>query len=161
MAKPVIGGLLARLGLQQMRFERSRHAGIFSLNRGFLDSERAALESQIQRTYGLFLDRVCTGRERERDWIEPLAEGRVWTGSQAVETGMVDQLGTESDALKVLAEKTGVRLDRLPDVQTFERRPGMLQRLRPSLWAPRLDGVAALQVMEQGGVLARWPVRIR
>lgn len=161
MAKPVIGGLLARLGVNQVRFERSRHAGIFSAGRGFLDSERAALEAQIQRTYGLFLDRVCTGRERERAWIEPLAQGRVWTGAQAEASGMVDRLGTEADAVALLAERAGVHGDQLPTMETFERRPGLLQRLQPGLWTPRLQIIETLQVMEQGGPLAWCPVRVR
>ena len=173
MAKPVIGGALEKLGLRQFRFERGAHAGVFSLSRGFSDSERVAFEGHIQRTYGLFLDRVCEGRDEKRDWIEPLAQGRVWTGAQAHERGMVDAVGTEADALAQLAEKAGVSLDRYPQTKTIERRKGWLSRLRPSLSAEALSAAALsaaglpatlvdqLRMVEDGGTLAWCPIRVR
>lgn len=172
MAKPVIGGVLEKLGLRQFRFERGAHAGVFSLSRGFSDSERAAFEGHIQRTYGLFLDRVCEGREKDRDWIEPLAEGRVWTGAQAHERGMVDALGTEADAIAQLASKAGVSLDRTPQIKTIERRRSWRSRLRPSLSSSALSAAALnaaglpetlsdhLRMMQDGGTLAWCPIRV-
>lgn len=158
MAKPVIAGLLDKLGVRQVRFERGAHAGLLSPGRRFLDSERVALEGHIQRTYGLFLDRVCTGRERERAWLEPLAQGRVWTGAQAEGHGMVDRLGTEDDAIRQLAERAGVKADRLPRVTTIQPRRSLLSRLRPSLNAPLLD---LARLAEEGGVLAWCGLRVR
>ena len=162
MAKPVIGAALEKLGLKQFRFERGAHAGIFSLSRGFSDSEREAFERHIQRTYGLFLDRVCEGRAEDRGWIEPLAQGRVWTGAQAVERGMVDAMGTEADAIAQLAEKAGVSLERGPQIKTIERRPSWRSRLRPSLAAAGLPTMVVehLRVVEEGGTLAWCPVRV-
>lgn len=158
MAKPVIGGLLDKLGLRQVRFERGAHAGILSAGRRFLDSEREALAGHIQRTYSLFLDRVCTGRDQPREWLEPLAQGRVWTGAQAEAHAMVDRIGTEEDALRALAKEAGVDWEKRPFVATIEPRRSLLSRLRPSLNAPMLE---LLQVADEGGTLAWCPVRIR
>lgn len=166
MAKPVVGGLLEKLGLRQFRFERGAHASVFSLSRGFSESEREAFEGHIQRTYGLFLDRVCEGRERDREWIEPLAQGRVWTGAQARASGMVDSVGTEADAIARLAKSAGVAFDHTPRIKTIERHKSWLSRLRPSLSAMAVGAALPtalldqLQVLEEGGPLAWCPVRV-
>lgn len=157
MAKPVIGGLLEKLGLRQVRFERGAHSGLLSAGRPFLDSERIALEGHIRRTYGLFLDRVCTGRDKPREWLEPLAQGRVWTGSQAMAREMVDRLGTEEDALQQLAEAAKVDWARRPFVTTIEPRRSLMSRLRPSLNAPVIE---LMRMAEDGGTLAWCPVKL-
>jgi len=158
MGRPVVAGLLAKLGLHRVRFERGLHAGVLSPSRGLMPEERASLERHVRATYQVFLDRVTTGRGREEAWLRPIAEGRVWTGRQALERGLVDALGTEADAVRMLAEKAG--LD--PEVRTLRLiRPhrSLMGRLRQA--APGLEVLEPLRLAEESPVLAWCPVRLR
>ncbi|MEZ4463408.1 MAG: S49 family peptidase [bacterium] len=81
MARVVADGLLSRLGLRRVRFQRGSHAGLLSPTRRLLPDEKAAFEQHIQATYQLFLDRVCAGRGRE-EWLRPIAEGACGRGAR-------------------------------------------------------------------------------
>ena len=62
-----------------------------SLTRAMTDAEVARLQVQIDDTYTQFIDAVAEGRQMKREAVAPLAEGRVWTGAQALDNGLVDQ----------------------------------------------------------------------
>ena len=70
-----------------------RLAEIYSPFRPFSPDERARIEEQLQATYELFLDASPKGREPGDAKIDGVAQGRVWTGRQARELGLVDELG--------------------------------------------------------------------
>ncbi|MEZ4469365.1 MAG: signal peptide peptidase SppA [bacterium] len=159
MARVVADGLLSRLGLRRVRFQRGSHAGLLSPTRRLLPDEKAAFEQHIQATYQLFLDRVCAGRGREEAWLRPIAEGRVWTGSQALAHGLVDALGTEADALRLLAEKAGVDPE-VREIKLIQPRRSLMSRLRPGALAPALEALEMLQAAEGASVLAWCPVRL-
>lgn len=78
-----------------------------TFNEPLPDREKKRLVQSIDYTYGTFLDRVATGRSTSRDKIAPLAEGRVYTGAEALSLGLVDSLGglgTAVDLVKELAK---------------------------------------------------------
>lgn len=114
--KVVVGGLLEKLGVNVEFLARGRHALIASPTRMFSDEERAIFFNTMRRSYDLFLDRVCEGRTMQRDALEPLAGGRVWTGQQAMEHGLVDESGDLDHAIRRartlarLPERAPVRL---------------------------------------------------
>lgn len=91
--KLVAGGLLDRLLLRREAIVRGQHAAMWSADAPFTESERRKMEEFIARSYGLFLERVAAGRRRPVAEIEPVAGGRVWTGRQALDHGLVDDLG--------------------------------------------------------------------
>ncbi|HVI96979.1 MAG TPA: S49 family peptidase, partial [Anaeromyxobacter sp.] len=72
-------------------------------------TERATVEQQIDRFYALFVDRVAEGRKLPRAEVEPIAGGRVWTGRQAFERRLVDQLGSLQDAIEIAKQRAGLR----------------------------------------------------
>ncbi len=160
MARPVIAGLLARLGLHRVRFERGAHSGLLSPSRPLQEAERSALERHIQAAYQMFLDRVTTGRGRDDAWLRPIAEGRVWTGRQALAHGLVDQLGTEADALSLLAQKVGLD-PQVREVRLIRARRSLLGRLRPLVVGPRIEALEVLRLAEEAPVLAWCPVRLQ
>lgn len=107
--RPVIGGLLEKLGIGVETITRGRHAGLLLGSKPLSDETRAVLRDDVQGVYELFLERVAEGRSLERDAVDAIAQGRVWTGAQALEIGLVDSLGGLRDA--VVEAKRLVGLD--------------------------------------------------
>jgi protease IV len=100
------GGLYEKIGVTGEKLTYGEKADIFTTFREFTPEERAVLKDEILWTYEQFLDRVAVARNMSRDEVDALGRGRVWTGRQAVESGLVDALGglTEAvDQAKVLA----------------------------------------------------------
>ncbi len=123
--KLVTGGLFDRLLFHRERVQRGEHAAMWSPGSPFTDAERTKLRELIERSYELFLQRVATGRGRPVEAIEPVAGGRVWTGRQALEHGLVDELGGLERALAAAR-----RLAELPvDAPLREARQGRRELL--------------------------------
>jgi protease-4 len=109
--KLVSGGLFERLLVHRELVQRGQHATMFSADRPFSDAERRKLREAIERSYRVFLDRVARARKREPREIEAVAGGRVWTGRQAQERGLVDQLGGFQRALEEARSRAGLPAD--------------------------------------------------
>lgn len=103
--KPDLSGLLAKLGVSREAWARGETAQLASLAKPWSDKERRAIERQIESFYKLFVDRVAEGRRLPRAQIEAAAGGRVWTGRQALERGLVDRVGSLEDAIALAAER--------------------------------------------------------
>lgn len=95
-------------------------AGAFSADTAFTESQRLAYRGQLEDIYEDFTNRVATGRSLSIERVKEIAKGRVWTGEQAKNIGLVDELGgimTAIDLAKELADidaDTAVRLKRFP-----------------------------------------------
>ena len=79
-----------------------------AMGRPFNETESALLQSYIEKGYDLFTGRVADGRGMTQDSVKAIAEGRVWTGEQALGIGLVDQLGNLEDAIKVAAAEADI-----------------------------------------------------
>ncbi|GAB6012075.1 signal peptide peptidase SppA [Viscerimonas tarda] len=77
---------------------------ISAQSRGFTDEESRMLQKYVENGYDLFLTRCADGRSKTKAEIDSIGQGRVWTGKQALEIGLVDKLGNIEDALKIAAE---------------------------------------------------------
>lgn len=77
-------------------------------NRPLTTYEKNVLQNYIEIGYETFLNRVATGRHMTRDEVHEVAQGRVWTGQDALKIGLVDVLGGLEDAIKIAAEKAGL-----------------------------------------------------
>jgi len=102
--RPVIRRLYEKLGIGVEALYRGPHAKLYTLSEPLDDDERQRLGEEVERTYQLFLDRVVAGREIDRTALEQVARGRVWTGEQALERGLVDELGGIHTAVARLRE---------------------------------------------------------
>lgn len=159
-ARPSLGRLLGRLGIHRTRFELDPRAHMFSPGRRLRDGEKLALERYIADTYGLFLRRVAEGRDTTPEAVAPLAEGRVWTGNQALEHGLVDTLGDERVALTDLAARAGVPLGLEPHVQVIGPKRRLSTLLRPLLGA-EAPVLSMLRMAAESRALAWCPLRLR
>ncbi len=97
--KMVYQDLLSKVGVQTVVIARGKNAGMFSGLARFSDGEREVLRRNMQHTYDTFVNRVAKGRNMSFDAVHKVAQGRVWTGRQAAEVGLVDKIGGLSDAL--------------------------------------------------------------
>ena len=105
--KLVFTELLEKLGVHREVLQRGAHAAILSMDRPWTAAERDLVRDRLQELYDLFVQRVAEGRGRLVEEIEPVAQGRVWLGSDALAHGLVDELGGAREALGKLNEALG------------------------------------------------------
>ncbi|MGH8861277.1 MAG: signal peptide peptidase SppA, partial [Jatrophihabitantaceae bacterium] len=109
--KVVVSELLDRIGAGTGAVEHGKRALMFSPRRGFDDGERERLNASMDAIYTGFVAKVADGRGRPFSEIEALARGRVWTGSDALANGLVDELGGLRDAARIARRRAGLRDD--------------------------------------------------
>jgi len=98
--KFVLADALGRFGVDMRGLSvGGDYASAFSPSEPFTAEQRAAFAAQIDRTYDEFITRVSTGRRLPPDRVREIAKGRVWTGAQARELGLVDELGGLTEAV--------------------------------------------------------------
>jgi protease IV len=112
----VVAGKLAttemwrKVGVTFKEYKRGQNAGILSADEVFTESERARMRSFMDEVYGVFKNHVTEIRgNRLKKPIDELAGGRVYTGKQALELGLVDRLGTLSDAVAFAADQAKIK----------------------------------------------------
>ncbi len=97
--KIAYGDALRRFGLNTSVIARGKNSGMFSADKPFTESERAAMMKFMDDCYGQFKAGVCEGRKMSPEKLETLAGGRVFSGNQAKANGLIDEVGTLNDAL--------------------------------------------------------------
>lgn len=103
-AKPVTGPVYERLAAHRTSIQRGEHAGIYSDANAWSASERAQVQASVQQIYGEFKKRVSEGRKLPLESLDELCNGRVWTGAQAKQNGLVDEIGDFWVAFKIACE---------------------------------------------------------
>jgi len=125
MVKFVIDGTLDKLGMNMEQVTDGRFADMYSPVRPFSPEERKKVEEQMQATYEAFVEKAAAGRQTTPERIDSIAQGRVWTGQQAKELGLVDELGGLSRAVALakarasIAEDAEVELVIYPQPKSF------------------------------------------
>ncbi|HVM97533.1 MAG TPA: signal peptide peptidase SppA [Candidatus Acidoferrales bacterium] len=134
--KAVLRRLYDRLGVTKEIVGRSRYPGLTSDYVPLGDDERQLLQAQAAHFYEDFVEKVAAGRALSQGSVETVAQGRVWTGRQALQVGLVDQLGglqnaiEEAKLLLGMHVATPVALETYPKPRPFWRLPGLpLSRL--------------------------------
>jgi len=130
--KPVIADLLDRLGVAHDRVAGARHGLMSSPFERFTDDEWERLDAWLDRIYDDFVAKVAEGRGLAADGVHDVARGRVWSGADAQERGLVDELGGLATAVEVAKERAGLPPSAEPDLLVHPRRP-LVARLRPAL----------------------------
>lgn len=104
--KLATAGLYDKLGVSFKSYRRGQNSGMLASNDQFTPAERLKMRSYMDEIYGVFKGHVTAIRgNRLKKPIDELAGGRVFTGKQALELGLVDRLGTLNDAVKFVAEQ--------------------------------------------------------
>jgi protease-4 len=103
--KFVTGGVYAKLGANIEGVSRGAHADMNSPTRPYSDAERAKMGQQLQAFYDQFVERVAASRHMTPEHVDALAQGRVWTGRQAKQNGLVDAIGGLDRAVALVRQK--------------------------------------------------------
>ncbi len=146
--KPVVGGLMDKLGVSSEVVTQSPMADMFSLYRPFTPEQRLRFRASLDRFYRTFVDRVSAGRRAPFDAVEVHARGRVWTGAAALERGLVDRIGGVGDALARVRVLTGSAAVRRVDVRILPRVPLLTRLVRRALGRGALGGAATAAALE-------------
>lgn len=106
--KADLSGLYSKLDVGTELFTRGRHAGMLTTLRPFTDEERGKYLSDLEAFYDHFVEIVAGNRSLSRDSVDHLSRGRVWTGREAYENGLVDHIGGIKMALDDTAADLGL-----------------------------------------------------
>lgn len=112
-------GLYGKLGINKEILKRGRFADLDSDFQKLTPEGRAKLRESIDFIYAGFLKRVSEGRRKQVAEIEPFAEGRVWSGTRALQHGLVDATGGIDTAVALMRQKTGVKEDETVRLAVF------------------------------------------
>ena len=111
--KPVLRGFYDWLGLSNEYVLRGKTAGMFRATEKFSDEERAKFEEWIKTTYYRdFVPKVAKGRSKDPEYIDSVGQGRVWTGTQARERGLVDEFGGLDKAIEIAKQLAKIPADK-------------------------------------------------
>jgi protease IV len=111
--KPVMRGFYDWLGISNEYVLRGKNAGMFRETEKFSDDERAKFEEWIKTTYYQdFVPKVAKGRNKDAQYIDSVAQGRVWTGGQAKDKGLVDDFGGLDKAIEVAKQLAKIPADK-------------------------------------------------
>jgi protease-4 len=141
-----------KIGITFKEYKRGQNAGILSSDDIFTESERAQVRELLDEIYAGFKNHVSEIRgSRLKKPIEELAGGRVYTGKQALELGLVDRLGTLSDAVAFAAEQAKVKNY---DVRVVPEPKNFLEQLMEQISGDK-DGPNHVRIAENGGTLLK------
>jgi protease-4 len=100
--------LLKKIGLRSYVIKSGKHKDIGSPLREMTPGERSILQGVIDSVHGQFVRAVAEGRNMEESKVRRIADGRIFSGEQAKELGLVDRLGSLQDAIEIAAEMVGI-----------------------------------------------------
>ena len=183
----VVGGKLAfekfyeKIGITTSVVHRGKNSGVLSMTTPFTEGERESMQKMLNDIYGQFTKKAAAGRKMDYEKLEKMARGRVYTGAQALQLGLVDELGTLADAIAHAKKAAGLdpdqkleRLDLPKPISPFEQLFGpvdpsaaslksaaaiWLKRLPPEL-AAQLKGLEVYDLLARERVLTVMPYRM-
>ena len=97
-------GLYNKVGMNLHTYQRGSFANLFSSTSDFSDAERAKYQEFLDGFYQVFITKAAEGRNLTTEQIHQVAQGRVWTGSQALEHKLIDEIGGLNDAIERAAQ---------------------------------------------------------
>jgi protease IV len=149
--RPFALGLYEKLGIKPVALERGARAGFLDPTRRPDPDELLVIEGQIGRIYAEFKDRVARGRGMDLPELEGIAGGRVWTGAEALDLGLVDEIGGFREALRMARELGSIPRDV----------PGVLAKFTPPRGGRPSPGEPAQSALEAMGEMwqALWELR--
>ena len=135
---PTVEELLKRVGISSDGVYSSDGHFRVDPTTGISETEVRMLQAGVDDAYDRFLDVVSNGRGIPKDDLNTIAGGRIWTGLQALEIGLVDALGNYDDAIEVAASLSGLK-SYVVERYGFVRRPPFMNLIaRASNWVPQI-----------------------
>jgi protease-4 len=128
MEIPNIEGLMSKLGIKTEVVKSGKHKDIASIFRGIGKDEREILQGVLDNVHTQFIKAVAEGRKMLPSDVEKIADGRVFTGEQALKAGLIDELGNLEDAVQAAAKLSGIKGE--PVIVSKKERFSLIDLLR-------------------------------
>ena len=171
--KVAIGGTLAKIGVTTATVQSGRNASLSSPFEPFTPEQRAKVMEYMDVFYDTFVEKAAMSRRTTPAQIDAVAQGRVWTGRQARERGLVDELGGLDTAVTSAKQRAGIPVDQDVELIVYPPRRTIYEALvqqfgssGPDVWAPLAGGVegrviaaltAPVRLFRRGEPLALMP----
>ncbi len=149
--KADIAQLLEKIGVNAETYRTAPRADAESIYRPYTADEKEELKRKVRQFYGMFLRRVADGRKMTKEQVDEVARGRVWTGRQAKERGLVDELGGLRQALAYARAAAGLRSDS-PIIEWPEPDQSLLGRIL-GVEGVRAEAAAETRALLPNGLL--------
>jgi len=161
--------LFQKLGITSERLVYGKRADIYSPFRKLTPDEKRVLKNEILWVYDRFLDKVAEGRKIKKDGVDRIGKGRVWTGAQAKELGLVDEIGGLSRAMDLAKELARIPAEEQVKLVVWPKK----LRLIDFLMGRRLLGLklflalrqeemlSTLELLDRDKILAIMPLWVR
>ena len=157
--KPVLKGFYDWIGVTNEYVMRGKNAGMFRESEKFSDTERAKFQEFLKNTYDDFTSKVAKGRGKEQSYIDSVGQGRVWTGFQGKERGLVDEYGGLDKAIELAKQLANIPADKSIERVILPQPPTFLQQLM------NLDDEggdqASAEAKQQASMLSALPDEVR
>jgi protease-4 len=163
-------GFYDKLGLSKELVSRGKHALIYTEYRAWNDDERERVRAMNGAFYEDFVKRVAEGRKKGFDEIDSVAQGRVWTGAEALQHGLVDRLGGLEEAIEVAKERAGIGKGQEIALTVLPARKGLIETLMERQEEGQLEAalpedvratLRAMALVRDGAPMARLPFELR
>ena len=103
-----VSGLMKKVGVESVIIKSGKYKDMGSVFRTMTKEERDLLQGLMDDVHDQFIEAVAVGRDIEKERLIPIADGRVFTGRQAKELGLVDEIGNMQDAIRIAADMVGI-----------------------------------------------------
>ena len=156
--KPVVKGFYDWIGVSNEYVMRGKNAGMFRETEKFNDSEQAKFKEFLNNTYEDFITKVGKGRNKDKAYIDSIGQGRVWTGAQGKERGLVDEYGGLDKAIEIAKQLANIPADKSIQRVIMPQPPTFLEQL---MSASDDDSAADAQAKQQASLLNALPEDLR
>ena len=129
MIKFVIDGTLKKMGMNMEGVSQGRFAELYSPVKPFNPEERTRVLEHMQATYDTFVEKAAAGRNTTPERIDAVAKGRVWTGRQALDIGLVDSLGGLQHAIAIAKEEAKIAKDSEVELVVYPPKKSLYESL--------------------------------
>ncbi|MFQ5458578.1 MAG: signal peptide peptidase SppA, partial [Myxococcota bacterium] len=162
-------GLYDALGLVKETIDRGERAGAHSDYRPFTKEEKKKLQAEVEACYDDFVTKAADGRGMAIDAMQEVAQGRVWTGKQALSHRLVDELGGITEAISAAKSRAEIPTAQPVSVEVLPRHmpaflsASLLNPLRaiPSSMRGALETAGSASEFREGEPLALWPFTLK
>jgi protease-4 len=160
--KFVLRGLYDKLGIRKESINFGANADVFSDYKEFTEEQRATLKSSLEGFYKGFLQRVSEGRRISVDSANTLGRGRIFTGSQAKERGLVDEIGGMAEAIEIARKKA--KIDNSKEsvgIDVYPKPRGFFSELSERESRASRNILRAMKELNSHSILAIMPYKYR
>src|SRR6266446_5123115 len=157
--KPVVKGFYDWIGVTNEWVLRGQNSGMFRESEKFSESERKKWLEFLGTTYDDFTSKVAKGRKKEQTYIDSIGQGRVWTGQQGKERGLVDEYGGLDKAIEIAKQLANIPADKSVQRVILPHPPGFFEQLASG--GGEDDADARVSTKQQEAIMATLPEGLR